>query len=260
MSRRRTRDPIVEIRSVHKAYGDQEILRGVDLTIGEGQIVTLVGRSGGGKSTLLRCINHLEKIDRGEIRVAGELIGYREQRGALYEVSPKALARQRAQIGMVFQHFNLFSHRTAIENVMSGPRVTLGVSKARARADALELLDQVGLADKANSYPRELSGGQQQRVAIARALAMRPKVMLFDEPTSALDPQLVGEVLGVIRRLAGDGMTMIIVTHELRFAREISDTVVFMDGGCIVEAGPPEQVLENPREAATRVYLNRMPA
>lgn len=246
---------MIDICSVHKSYGGLEVLRGINLRVAEGEIVALVGRSGGGKSTLLRCINHLEKIDSGQIFVDGELVGYRRSGNALYELSPKKLAAQRSRIGMVFQGFNLFSHRTVLENVMSGPIVTQGRSRGSVKDEALGLLARVGLEDKTDVYPRQLSGGQQQRVAIARALAMRPKVMLFDEPTSALDPQLVGEVLNVIRQLAEDGMTMVIVTHEIRFAHDISDTVAFIDAGRIIEMGPPSQVLDRPREAATLAYL-----
>lgn len=250
---------MVEIRGLHKEFGDLHVLKGVDLTVESGAVSVVLGPSGSGKSTLLRCINELEEIEAGSITVAGERMGYREvtRRGQtrLHRLHPKAVARQRSRIGMVFQRFNLFPHRTALENVMEAPVQVRGDSKAKARARAGELLEQVGLSDRADHYPAQLSGGQQQRVAIARALAMDPELMLFDEPTSALDPELVGEVLGVMQGLARSGMTMVVVTHEIGFAREVADQVVFMDDGVIVEQGPPEQVLGSPQEQRTRDFL-----
>jgi polar amino acid transport system ATP-binding protein len=250
--------PMVEARGVHKYYGSNLVVKGIDLTVGQGEVMCLLGPSGSGKSTFLRCINHLEKINAGTISVAGELVGYREQNGRLYELRDAEIATRRSDIGMVFQQFNLFPHLTVLENLTEAPvqvrREKVSVASERAR----ELLDRVGLADKADAYPRSLSGGQQQRVAIARALTMRPKLMLFDEPTSALDPELVGEVLDVMRGLAADGMTMIVVTHEIGFAREVADTVTFMDGGVVVESGPPEQVLDHPQHQRTRSFLAKV--
>jgi polar amino acid transport system ATP-binding protein len=216
----------------------------------------IVGPSGSGKSTFLRCINHLEQVNAGRLYVDGELVGYRERGGKLYEMSPGDAAKQRRDIGMVFQHFNLFPHRTALGNIMESPIKVKGVKKETARARALDLLEQVGLSDKASAYPAQLSGGQQQRVAIARALAMDPKLMLFDEPTSALDPELVGEVLAVMKKLASEGMTMVVVTHEMGFAREVADTLVFMDGGVIVESGDPLEVMNNPKHERTKAFLS----
>jgi len=250
--------PMVDVRGVHKRFGHIEVLKGVDLEVARGEVTCLLGRSGSGKSTLLRCINQLESIEGGEIFVDGERIGYQEKRGKLHPLSHRGVARQRQSIGMVFQRFNLFSHMTAIENIVEAPSGVLGLSKAAARERARELLDRVGLGDRGDHYPRQLSGGQQQRVAIARALAMEPTVMLFDEPTSALDPELVGEVLGVMRDLANDGMTMIVVTHEVSFAREVADTVVFLDGGEVVERGASAQVLANPTHDSTRTFLARV--
>ena len=255
--------PMVEVREVHKVFGHGEgathVLRGVDLTVRRGEVTVVLGPSGSGKSTLLRCINELEDITGGSIRVAGELMGYRtDDKGVLHRLHPKVVARQRSRIGMVFQRFHLFPHMTAVENVMEAPVRVRGLSKADARRRALELLDRVGLSDRVDRYPAQLSGGQQQRVAIARALAMDPELMLFDEPTSALDPELVGEVLGVMRDLAKSGMTMIVVTHEIGFAREVADHVVFMDEGRIVEEGPPVEVLDGPREARTRDFLSHV--
>jgi polar amino acid transport system ATP-binding protein len=247
--------PMVEITDVRKSFGDTEVLKGVDLNVEGGTVTCVLGPSGAGKSTLLRCINHLEKIDAGYIAVDGEPMGYRMKGDALHELSAREIAAQRARIGMVFQRFNLFGHRTALENVMHAPRLVKGESRADAQARARTLLDRVGLADKADSYPSHLSGGQQQRVAIARALAMAPKLMLFDEPTSALDPELVSEVLDVMRELAKDGMTMFVVTHEIGFAREVGDQVVFMDDGLVVESGPPQDVLDAPRAARTKAFL-----
>ncbi|GAA1695289.1 amino acid ABC transporter ATP-binding protein [Kribbella yunnanensis] len=249
---------MVEAVNVRKSFGDVEVLKGIDLTVGAGEVVSLLGPSGSGKSTFLRCINHLERIDGGEISVNGELVGYRRHGGRKYELRPRETAAARRHVGMVFQRFNLFPHRTAVENVMEAPVFVKRETRVAARQQALDLLDRVGLADKAAAYPAQLSGGQQQRVAIARALAMRPTLMLFDEPTSALDPELVGEVLEVMKGLAADGMTMIVVTHEIGFAREVCHRVVFMDGGVVVEAGPPAQVLSNPSHARTRTFLQKV--
>jgi polar amino acid transport system ATP-binding protein len=246
---------MVKAEGVHKRFGQLEVLKGIDLEVRKGEVMCLLGPSGSGKSTLLRCINHLEKINRGRLSVDGALVGYREKSGRLYELHERDVAKARARIGMVFQHFNLFPHMTALENVCLAPVHVLGVSRTDARTRGAKLLDQVGLSDKASVYPVALSGGQQQRVAIARALAMEPKLMLFDEPTSALDPELVGDVLDTMRRLAHEGMTMIVVTHEIGFAREVADTVVFMDDGVVVEAGSPEAVLGDPREERTRAFL-----
>jgi polar amino acid transport system ATP-binding protein len=248
---------MVEARRVRKSYGDQEVLKGIDLLVAAGEVVSMLGPSGSGKSTFLRCVNHLESIDGGEISVNGQLVGYRRHAGKKYELRPREVAAARRDVGMVFQRFNLFPHRTAVQNVMEAPVYVKGESRESARAHALELLDRVGLAERAAAYPAELSGGQQQRVAIARALAMRPKLMLFDEPTSALDPELVGEVLEVIRGLAADGMTMIVVTHEIGFAREVCDRVVFMDGA-IVEQGTPGEVLGNPQHRRTQAFLSKV--
>jgi polar amino acid transport system ATP-binding protein len=246
---------MVELRGVHKSFGALEVLRGVDLTVRTGEVTVLLGPSGSGKSTLLRAINHLEKVDKGFVLVDGELMGYRRSGNRLHELSERHILRQRTHIGFVFQSFNLFGHLTVLENVVEAPVSAQGRDRAEATAHALELLDRVGLSDKADEYPRRLSGGQQQRVAIARALALRPKLLLFDEPTSALDPELVGEVLDVMRDLARAGTTMVVVTHEIGFAREAADTVVFLDAGRIVEQGPPAQVLDAPREERTRAFL-----
>ena len=250
--------PMVKAEAVHKSFGRLEVLRGIDLEVARGEVMCLLGPSGSGKSTFLRCINHLEKINAGRLSVDGELVGYREAGGKLHELSDKAVARKRTEIGMVFQSFNLFPHMTALQNITIAPTRALGVSGKDARSRALELLERVGLAEKAASYPVALSGGQQQRVAIARALAMKPKLMLFDEPTSALDPELVGDVLDTMRLLARDGMTMIVVTHEIGFAREVADQVVFMDEGVVVESGPPADVLGNPRHERTRSFLAKV--
>ncbi|MGV9674623.1 amino acid ABC transporter ATP-binding protein [Nocardia sp. NPDC003482] len=245
----------VELRGVRKRFGSEEVLRGIDLAVRPGEVTAILGPSGSGKSTLLRVVNHLEKVDAGTVRVAGEMVGYRRKGAKLHELSEREILRQRARIGFVFQNFNLFPHLTVLENVALAPVSTQRRRRSEVEAEALELLDRVGLADKAREYPRRLSGGQQQRVAIARALALRPQVVLFDEPTSALDPELVGEVLDVIRDLARDGATLVIVTHEIGFAREVADTVVLMDAGRIVEQGPPAQVLDNPTHARTRAFL-----
>jgi polar amino acid transport system ATP-binding protein len=251
-------EPMLRAEQVWKSFGKLDVLKGVDLVVQPQQTVVLLGPSGGGKSTILRCINHLEKIDAGRLWVDGELMGYRQRGDALHEMKTKDVARQRAKIGMVFQRFNLFPHRTALENVMEAPVHVKRMPRAEAERDALALLRQVGLGDKLDSYPAQLSGGQQQRVAIARALAMKPKVMLFDEPTSALDPELVGEVLDVMRNLAAEGMTMIVVTHEIGFAREVADGVALIDGGVVVEFGPPNEVLVNPRQERTKLFLSKV--
>ncbi|MST64700.1 amino acid ABC transporter ATP-binding protein [Schaalia hyovaginalis] len=250
---------MVQVEGVHKFFGDLHVLKGIDLTIAPGEVCVILGPSGSGKSTLLRCLNQLEEISAGRVRVEGELLGYREDaQGRLHDLPDKAIARQRARIGMVFQRFNLFPHKTALENVMEAPVHVAGVDKATAKKRALELLERVGLADRADHYPSELSGGQQQRVAIARALAMDPEIMLFDEPTSALDPELVGEVLQVMKDLAASGMTMAVVTHEIGFAREVADTVVFMDEGVIVESGSPAEVIGAPKEARTKEFFSKV--
>jgi polar amino acid transport system ATP-binding protein len=250
--------PMVEVSGVHKLYGTHEVLRGIDLTVETGGVTVILGPSGSGKSTLLRSINHLEKVDRGYVRVDGELIGYRRAGTKLHELGERHILKQRANIGFVFQNFNLFPHLTALENVAEAPISALRRPRAEVHAFARELLDRVGLGDKADAYPRQLSGGQQQRVAIARALALRPKLVLFDEPTSALDPELVGEVLDVMRGLARSGTTMIVVTHEIGFAREVADTIVFLDSGRVVEQGPPAQVLDNPRHERTQAFLSKV--
>jgi polar amino acid transport system ATP-binding protein len=250
--------PMVEARKVHKSYGRLQVLKGIALTVGRGEVLCLIGPSGSGKSTFLRCINHLEKIDGGELFVDGDLVGYRQNGDKLYELKDREVCAKRAEIGMVFQRFNLFPHMSVLDNVISGPVWVKGDSTGPSKDRARELLDRVGLADKVDSYPNQLSGGQQQRVAIARALAMDPKLMLFDEPTSALDPELVGDVLDVMRDLARDGMTMIVVTHEMGFAREVGDTVVFMDGGVVVEHGDPTEVLTNPQHERTRSFLAKV--
>ncbi|OAR24759.1 ectoine/hydroxyectoine ABC transporter ATP-binding protein EhuA [Streptomyces sp. ERV7] len=249
---------MVKSEGVHKSYGAVEVLKGIDLEVAEGEVFCLIGPSGSGKSTFLRCINHLEKINAGRLSVDGELVGYRQKGDKLYELKDSEVALKRRDIGMVFQRFNLFPHMTALENVMEAPIQVKGESKAVVRERAQKLLDRVGLADKARSYPSQLSGGQQQRVAIARALAMEPKLMLFDEPTSALDPELVGDVLDVMRGLAEDGMTMIVVTHEMGFAREVGDSLVFMDGGVVVESGHPRDVLTNPQHDRTKSFLSKV--
>jgi polar amino acid transport system ATP-binding protein len=252
--------PLVRALNVLKSFHGNEVLKGIDLDVHRGEVVCLLGPSGSGKTTFLRCINQLEQIDGGRIWVDGDLVGFREENGHLHHLTDKQVAAQRREIGMVFQRFNLFPHMTALENVIEAPVQVKGVGKKAARGRAQQLLEQVGLADKAGSYPAQLSGGQQQRVAIARALAMEPKLMLFDEPTSALDPELVGDVLRVMRELARDGMTMIVVTHEMGFARDVADHVVFMDGGVVVEEGAPKDVIGNPQHDRTRTFLKRMRA
>lgn len=248
--------PMIQATGVKKHFGSNQVLKGIDLTVQRGEVLCLLGPSGSGKSTFLRCINHLEVINGGRLFVDGDLMGFVERDGKLHEMKPSAIAKQRANIGMVFQRFNLFPHLTALENVIEAPVGVRGMSKADATTKALELLSQVGLGDKADHFPAQLSGGQQQRVAIARALAMEPKLMLFDEPTSALDPELVGDVLDVMRKLAASGMTMIVVTHEIGFAREVADRVVFMDGGVVVEQGTPAQVIDNPQNERTRAFIH----
>ncbi|MCJ1701894.1 amino acid ABC transporter ATP-binding protein [Rathayibacter festucae] len=249
---------MVQATGVHKQYGGNLVIRGIDLTVAPGEVTCLLGPSGSGKSTFLRCINHLEKIDAGTISVAGELVGYRRHNGRLHELRDAEIATRRSEIGMVFQQFALFPHLTVLENLIEAPVLVRREKVSDATARARVLLDRVGLGAKADAYPRSLSGGQQQRVAIARALAMRPRLMLFDEPTSALDPELVGEVLDVMRDLAAEGMTMIVVTHEIGFAREVADTVTFMDGGVVVESGPPERILADPQHERTRAFLSKV--
>jgi polar amino acid transport system ATP-binding protein len=251
-------EPMVQATGVHKRFGTVEVLRGIDLTVMPGEVACVIGPSGSGKSTFLRCINHLERIDAGAMVVDGELIGYRRRGDKLYELRESEVARQRRDIGMVFQRFNLFPHMTALENVMEAPCIVRRVPRKAAREQAVALLERVGLGHRSAAYPGQLSGGQQQRVAIARALAMKPRLMLFDEPTSALDPELVGEVLDVMRALAADGMTMVVVTHEMGFAREVADSLVFMDEGRIIEAGAPREVLANPRHERTQAFLSKV--
>ncbi|WP_336885528.1 amino acid ABC transporter ATP-binding protein [Arthrobacter sp. FW306-07-I] len=250
--------PLVKIEGLHKYYGHHHVLRGIDMTVNQGEVSVVIGPSGSGKSTMLRCVNLLESISAGRISVGGQLIGYREVNGKLHDLKTKEIAAQRREIGMVFQRFNLFPHKTALHNVMEAPVHVKGQSKAEAQKRALELLDRVGLGDRAGHYPSQLSGGQQQRVAIARALAMEPELMLFDEPTSALDPELVGDVLNVMKDLAKSGMTMIVVTHEIGFAREVGDTLTFMDGGVVVESGDPREIIANPQHARTKEFLSRV--
>ncbi|MCG7504123.1 amino acid ABC transporter ATP-binding protein [Mesorhizobium retamae] len=248
---------LVRARGVHKAFGPLEVLKGIDLDVAAGEVVVILGPSGSGKSTFLRCINHLETIDQGFVEVDGEQIGFRLKNGRLNKLTNREIAAQRSRIGMVFQQFNLYPHMTALENVIEAPIGVHKQSRDEATRYARELLTRVGLSEKFDAYPRQLSGGQQQRVAIARALAIRPRLMLFDEPTSALDPELVGEVLATMRDLAKEGLTMIVVTHEIGFAKEAADRVVFMDGGVVVEQGPPGEVLANPKHARTRSFLSR---
>ncbi len=249
---------MVLAEGVRKRFGSVEVLKGIDLEVGEREVLVLLGPSGSGKSTFLRCINHLEKIDGGRLSVDGHLVGYRQQGTTLYELKEREVSGKRAEIGMVFQRFNLFPHMTALSNVTVAPMHVKGAARAAAERRGRELLDRVGLGDRAEAYPSALSGGQQQRVAIARALAMDPKLMLFDEPTSALDPELVGEVLDVMKGLARDGMTMIVVTHEMGFAREVGDRVVFMDDGVVVEQGPPREVFANPQHERTKTFLSKI--
>jgi len=251
-------EPMVKAEEVHKRFGRLEVLKGISLEVQPGEVMCLLGPSGSGKTTFIRCINHLEKINSGRLWVDGELVGYRQAGDKLYELSDSVICRKRAEIGMVFQRFNLFGHMTALENVVEAPIRVKKIPKDRAVASAKDLLTRVGLSDKVENYPAQLSGGQQQRVAIARALAMSPKLMLFDEPTSALDPELVGEVLDAMRALANDGMTMVVVTHEIGFAREVADSVVFMDGGVVVESGKPRDVLANPQHERTKQFLSKI--
>ena len=251
-------EPMVRADNVHKSFGHHEVLKGVDLEVATGEVTVVIGPSGSGKSTFLRCINHLERINAGRIWVQGELIGYREWHGRLHELRENEIAAQRRSIGMVFQRFNLFPHMTALENIIEAPVQLRRLNRADARAQAAALLERVGLKDKLHAYPNQLSGGQQQRVAIARALAMKPKLMLFDEPTSALDPELIGDVLAVMKGLAADGMTMIVVTHEIGFAREVGNNLVFMDDGVVVESGHPRDVMANPRHERTAAFLARV--
>jgi polar amino acid transport system ATP-binding protein len=251
-------DVMVQAEEVCKHFGRIEVLRGINLRVQSGEVLCMIGPSGSGKSTFLRCINHLEKVDAGRLTVAGDLVGYRQHGDKLYELRDREVCQRRAEIGMVFQRFNLFPNMTAIDNVTIGPVRVKGESKSEANGRAVQLLERVGLADKKDNYPNQLSGGQQQRVAIARALAMQPKLMLFDEPTSALDPELVGDVLDVMRGLANDGMTMVVVTHEIGFAREVGDNLVFMDDGVIVESGKPRDVIANPQHQRTKSFLSKI--
>ncbi|WP_299941811.1 amino acid ABC transporter ATP-binding protein [uncultured Nitratireductor sp.] len=253
-----TSEITLKVEGVNKWLGDNHVLRGVDISVRKGEIVCVLGPSGSGKSTLLRCINHLAPVEAGMIEVGGERIGYELINGVLYEQSERQVAKARQRIGMVFQHFNLFGHLTALQNVTFGPINVLKRSKGASNEKARELLGLVGLADFESSYPGQLSGGQQQRVAIARALAMEPRLMMFDEPTSALDPELVGEVLTTMRKVAEEGMTMLVVTHEVGFAREVADRVVFIDGGRVIEDGPAREVLDNPRHERTQSFLSRV--
>lgn len=250
----------VEIKGLVKKFGDNVILNGISMNVTSGEVLAIIGPSGSGKSTLLRCINHLEKPTAGTIQVCGDYIGYRRKGNVLREIGGKELARQRARTGMVFQNFNLYAHKTALENIIESPIRVKGVDSATAKARAMGLLERVGLADRAHAYPSQLSGGQQQRVAIARALATDPEVMLFDEPTSALDPELVGDVLTVMREIAESGMTMIVVTHEIQFAHDVCNRVIFMADGGIIEEGPPQQVIGNPQAERTQVFLGRFNA
>jgi len=251
-------EPALRVEGVRKSYGHVEVLKGIDMQVKPGEVACLVGPSGSGKSTFLRCINHLEKINSGRLYVHGELVGYQEKKGRLYELSDRVVCRKRAEIGMVFQNFNLFQHMSVLENIIEAPTRGLKISKEEAVIHARELLELVGLSGREDSLPKQLSGGQQQRVAITRALAMRPKLMLFDEPTSALDPELVGEVLTAMQDLASSGMTMIVVTHEMGFARKVADTVAFMDAGLIVESGPPDRILDNPQHERTKSFFSKV--
>jgi polar amino acid transport system ATP-binding protein len=251
-------EPALRVEGVRKSYGHVEVLKGIDMQVKPGEVACLVGPSGSGKSTFLRCINHLEKINSGRLYVNGELVGYQEKKGRLYELSDREVCRKRAEIGMVFQNFNLFQHMNALENIIEAPIRVLKISKEEAVIHARELLELVGLSGREESLPKQLSGGQQQRIAIARALAMKPKLMLFDEPTSALDPELVGEVLAAMQDLANSGMTMIVVTHEMGFARKVADTIAFMDAGLIVESGSPDQVLDHPQHERTKSFFSKV--
>jgi polar amino acid transport system ATP-binding protein len=251
-------EPALRVEAVRKSYGHVEVLKGIDMQVKPGEVTCLVGPSGSGKSTFLRCINHLEKINSGRLYVHGELVGYQEKKGRLYELTDREVCRKRAEIGMVFQSFNLFQHMSVLENIIEAPTRVLKISKEEAVIHARELLELVGLSGREDSLPKQLSGGQQQRVAITRALAMRPKLMLFDEPTSALDPELVGEVLTAMQDLASSGMTMIVVTHEMGFARKVADTVAFMDAGLIVESGPPDRILDNPQHERTKSFFSKV--
>lgn len=251
-------EPALRVEGLRKSYGQVEVLKGLDMQVKPGEVACLVGPSGSGKSTFLRCINHLEKINSGRLYVHGELVGYQEKKGRLYELTDREVCRKRAEIGMVFQNFNLFQHMSVLENIIEAPTRVLKISKEEAIVHARELLELVGLSGREESLPKQLSGGQQQRVAISRALAMRPKLMLFDEPTSALDPELVGEVLAAMQDLANSGMTMIVVTHEMGFARKVADTVTFMDAGVIVESGAPDQVLDNPEHERTKSFFSKV--
>jgi polar amino acid transport system ATP-binding protein len=250
--------PMVKAEAVHKNFGRLEVLRGINLEVQPREVMCMIGPSGSGKSTFLRCINHLEKIDAGRLSVDGALVGYQQRGDRLYELRDEEVCRKRSEIGMVFQRFNLFPHMTVLQNIIEAPLRVRKEGREAAIDRARGLLDRVGLQDKVHAYPNQLSGGQQQRVAIARALAMQPKLMLFDEPTSALDPELVGEVLDVMRKLAEDGMTMIVVTHEMGFAREVGDSLVFMDGGIVVEAGKPKDVISNPQHERTQAFLSKV--
>jgi polar amino acid transport system ATP-binding protein len=251
-------EPALRVEGVRKSYGHVEVLKGINMQVKPGEVACLVGPSGSGKSTFLRCINHLEKINSGRLYVHGDLVGYEEKKGRLYELSDREVCRKRAEIGMVFQSFNLFQHMSVLENIIEAPMRVLKISKEEAVNYARELLELVGLSGREESFPKQLSGGQQQRVAISRALAMRPKLMLFDEPTSALDPELVGEVLAAMQDLANSGMTMIVVTHEMGFARKVADTVAFMDAGLIVESGPPDQLLDHPQHERTKSFFSKV--
>ena len=251
-------EPALRVEGLRKSYGQVEVLKGLDMQVKPGEVACLVGPSGSGKSTFLRCINHLEKINSGRLYVHGELVGYQEKKGRLYELTDREVCRKRAEIGMVFQNFNLFQHMSVLENIIEAPTRVLKISKEEAIIHARELLELVGLSGREESLPKQLSGGQQQRVAISRALAMRPKLMLFDEPTSALDPELVGEVLAAMQDLANSGMTMIVVTHEMGFARKVADTVTFMDAGLIVESGAPDEVLDNPQHERTKSFFSKV--
>jgi polar amino acid transport system ATP-binding protein len=258
MTGQTTPPPVVLAEEVWKRFGALEVLQGINMTVERGEVACIIGPSGSGKSTFLRCINHLEQVNAGRLYVDGELVGYHERGGRLHEMHPRDAARQRRNIGMVFQRFNLFPHRTALENVTVAPIKVRKIGRAEARAEGEELLARVGLADKLHAYPAQLSGGEQQRVAIARALAMEPKLMLFDEPTSALDAELVGEVLEAMKQLAADGMTMIVVTHEVGFAREVADALYFMDEGVVVESGNPRELLSHPQHERTKAFVSKV--